>query len=187
MFFGAKSNNIAKAMQVWDKFAIASGLKINKRNLDALQWPGAIVLRDVIFCHLGYPIEVHVTPMKLLDWTCSRIVDKFSYWKSQFWPFHVRMKVVQSILIPMVLYYLPLLPWMKKAIARISSPMYFMLWKRKHTSGILWMAWDHLCTPKRLGGAALLNLYDHMAAHRFSFFIAMFKDDQPWVELMKLL
>ena len=41
------------------------------------------------------------------------------YWKSQSWPFHVRLKVVQCIMEPMILYYLPLLPWTKKALHSI--------------------------------------------------------------------
>ena len=60
-----------------------------------------------------------------------------------------------------------------------------MLWKKKYRDCIPWMAWDHLCTPKRLGGPALLNQYEHMAACRFSFLVAMFKDDQPWIEMTK--
>ena len=37
----------------------------------------------------------------------KRLEDKFMYWRSQFWPFHVRLKVVQSIMVSMVSYYLP--------------------------------------------------------------------------------
>ena len=40
-------------------------------------------------------------------------------WKSQSWPFHVCLKVVQCIMEPMILYYLPLLPWTKKALHSI--------------------------------------------------------------------
>ena len=34
--------------------------------------------------------------------------------------------------------------------------------------GITWVPWNHLATPKRLGGTGILNLSKHMMAHRFS-------------------
>ena len=47
------------------------------------------------------------------------------YWKSQPWPFHVRLKVVQSIMILMILYHLPLLPWSTKTIEKLATSMGF--------------------------------------------------------------
>ena len=47
----------------------------------------------------------------------SKLMDiKFMYWKSEAWPFHVRMKFVQCTMETMILYYLSLLPWTKKAL-----------------------------------------------------------------------
>ena len=34
--------------------------------------------------------------------------------------------------------------------------------------GITWVAWNHLATPKRLGGTGILDLSMHMMARRFS-------------------
>ena len=45
------------------------------------------------------------------------------------------------------------------------------------------MAWEHICTPKRLGEAVLLNLYDHMVTRRFTFLKAMFIGDEPWIQM----
>ena len=45
------------------------------------------------------------------------------------------------------------------------------------------MLWEHICTPKRLRGAILLNLYDHMVARRFTFLKAMFIGDEPWTKM----
>ena len=114
--------------------------------------------------HLGYPIGVDVSHVKLIEWVSKRLEDKFMYWRSQFWPFHVRLKVVQSIMVSMVSYYLPLLPWSKKALEMLSQSMRMLLWKRKGKSALSWLAWDHVCTPKRLGGASILNQYEHMVA-----------------------
>ena len=194
MFLGATCNNVTKATKVWELFSLASGLKINmhksvlisctEQNIMELGWSGKIVNRGEIFRHLGYPIGVEVSHVKLVDWVSRKIENKFIYWRSQSWPFHIRVKVVQSIMIPMVSYYLPLLPWSKKAVEKITQSMRSLLWAKKGKHGISWLAWDHICTPKRLGGAALLNVYEHMVARRFSLLISMFGNTQPWVEMV---
>ena len=67
------------------------------------------------------------------------------YWKSQSWPFHVRLKVVQCIMEPMILYFLPLLPsWTKKALHSILQPLRYLLSKKRDKMGITWVAWNHL-------------------------------------------
>ncbi len=194
MFLGATPSNIATATKMWELFALASGLKVNmhksvlisctERDILNLGWPGKMVTRGEICRHLGYPIGVDVSHVKLLEWVSNRLQNKFMYWKSQFWPFHVRLKVVQSIMIPMVSYYLPLLPWSKKVLATVTKPMRQLLWKKKGYNGISWIAWDHVCTPKRLGGAALLNVFEHMVARRVSMLKFMFEGSQPWTEMM---
>ena len=47
-----------------------------------------------------------------------------------------------------------------------------------------WLAWDHVCTPKRLSGASILNLYEHMVARRFTFIQFMFEGVQPWTKMV---
>ena len=107
------------------------------------------------------------------------------YWKSQLWPFHVRLKVVQCILIPMLLYFLPLLPWSKKALQDMLQPIRFMLWRKGEMMGVTWISWDHLATPKRLGGAAILNLEKHLMARRFALLRDICQQDQPWISMMQ--
>ena len=194
MFLGASHDNIVKVMDVWGSFAVASGLKVNmqksilisctERNVEELGWTGMVLEKGMICRHLGYPIGNDISSDKLVGWIQRRIHEKFMYWKSQTWPFHVRLKVVQAIMIPMVSYFLPLLPWSKKHIDKLSATMRFLLWKRKEKVGRSWMAWEHICTPKRLGGVALLNLYDHMVARRFTLLKAMFLGDEPWTEMI---
>ena len=106
------------------------------------------------------------------------------YWRSQFWPFHVGLKVVQLILVSMVSYYLRLLPWLKKALEMLSQSMRMLLSKRKGKRALPWSAWDHVCTPKHLGGASILNIYEHMVARRFTFIRFMFEGVQPWTEMV---
>ena len=135
--------------------------------------------------HLGYPIGVEVSHVKLIEWVFKRLKDKFMYWKSQFRPFHVRLKVVQLIMICLVCYYLPSLPWSEKALEMVSHSMRMLVWKRKGKSALSWLAYDHFCTQKRLSGASILSLYGHMVAHRFTFIRFMFEGVQPWIKMAK--
>ena len=75
-----------------------------------------MITRGSIYRHLGCPLGVDVANVQLIDWIDDKLKENFMYWKSQLWPFHVPLKVVQCILIPMLLLFLPLLPWSKKAL-----------------------------------------------------------------------
>ena len=78
-------------------------------------WDGQIFHQGNVCQHLGYPI-VDVSSSQSLNWMSSTILDNFMYRKSQAWPFSTRLKVVQAIMIPMIPYFLPLLPWTKKSL-----------------------------------------------------------------------
>ena len=95
-------------------------ISCTERDLGCLEWQGSVVKKCSIFRHLGYPLGKNVTNAQLIEWMSSKLRDKFMYWKSQSWLFHVRLKVVQYIMEPMILYYLSLLPWTKKAWHSIS-------------------------------------------------------------------
>ena len=69
------------------------------------------------------PFREEVSHVKHIEWVSKRLEDTFMYWRSQFWPFHVRLKVIQSIMIYVVSYYLPLLPWSKRALEMVSHSM----------------------------------------------------------------
>ncbi|MCO5602437.1 hypothetical protein L7F22_056569 [Adiantum nelumboides] len=159
MFLNANNANIGRVMEAWSLFALASGLHINtqksalhsctKIDLQGLGWQGLVVPRGTIVCHLGYPIGVDVTNKQLLDWISGRIGDNFVYWKSQAWPFHVRLKVAQVIMLAMLSYFLPLLPWSRKALTALTQPIRFMLWKkRSNKPGLAWVSWKLISTPK---------------------------------------
>ena len=75
--------------------------------------------------------------------------------------------MAQWILIPMLLYFLPLLPWTKKALQNMLQPIRFRLWWNGEMMGVTWISWEHLAvTPKRLGGATILDLEMHLMASR---------------------
>ncbi|MCO5597147.1 hypothetical protein L7F22_051222 [Adiantum nelumboides] len=195
MFLNANNANIGRAMEAWSLFALASGLHINTQKsallscteiyLKGLGWQGLVVPRGTIVRHLGYPIGVDVTNKQLLDWISGRIGDKFVYWKSQAWPFHVRLKVAQVIMLAMLSYFLPLLPWSRKALTALTQPIRFMLWKkRSNKPGLTWVSWKLISTPKRLGGAALLDVWVHLLARRWTLLQAMCVDSQPWIDMV---
>ena len=101
------------------------------KGLECLGWQGSVVKKGSIFRHLGYPLGMNVTNGQLIEWVSSKLRDNFMYWKSQSWSFYVRLKVVQCIMEPMILYYLPLLPWTKKALHSILQPLRYLLWKKR--------------------------------------------------------
>ena len=92
---------------------------------------------------------MNVTSGQLIEWLSSKLRYKFMYWQSQSWIFHVCLKVLQCIMEPMILYYLPLLAWTKKALHFVLQPLPHLMWRMKDKMGITWVAWNHLGTSKR--------------------------------------
>ena len=88
---------------------------------------------------------MNVTNGQFTEWMSSKLRDKFMYWKSQSWPFHVCLKVFQGIMEPMILYYLPLLPWTKKALHYVLQHLRYLLWKKRDKMEIVFLFlryWD---------------------------------------------
>ena len=50
--------------------------------------------------------------------------------------------------------------------------------------GVTWISWDPLATPKRVGGAAILDLEMHLMARRFALLRDICQQDQPWISMM---
>jgi hypothetical protein len=125
---------------------------------------------------------VDISPYQSLTWISRIVSNKLIYWKSQAWPFATHLKVVQVIMILIISYFFPLLPWTKKSFDQFSCALKYTLWKKESNIGISWVSWFHVCTPKHLGGTGSLNLEDHMVARRFSLLKEMCSVSQPWVE-----
>ena len=106
----------------------------------------------------------------------SKLRDKFMQWKSQSWPFHVRLKVVQCIMEPID----------KESFAFCFTTSSYLLWKKRDNMGITWVPWNHLATPKRLGKVGILNLSKHMMmAPRFSSIQDMCSNSQPLISIVR--
>ena len=95
-------------------------IRCTKSELVDLGWGGQILDQGNVCRHLGYPIGVDISSSQSLNWISGTILDKFMYWKSQAWSFSTRLKVVQVIMIPMISYFFPLLPWTKKSIDHLA-------------------------------------------------------------------
>ena len=103
MFLGVTRPNIDRATKIWELFALALGLRFDmdksvlisciESDLVELGWTWKLVRRGDICQHLGYPIGVDVSHVKLVEWVSNRLENKFMYWKSQFMPFHIMLKV----------------------------------------------------------------------------------------------
>ena len=63
------------------------------------------------------------------------------------------------------------------------QPIWFMLWRNEEMMGVTWISWDHLATPKRLGGATILDLERHLMARRFTLLQDICKQYQPWISM----
>ena len=76
MFLQASKENLERSMQVWNQFALASGLYINWRksrfisgtesDLECLGWRGSVITRGSIYRHLNYPLGVDVANVQLI-------------------------------------------------------------------------------------------------------------------------
>ena len=84
-------------------------------------------------------------------------------------------------MIPMLSYYLPLLPWSNKAIEKVTQLTRLFLWKKRGRNNSSWVAL-HYCMPKRFGGAALLNVFEHTIARKVSMLKFMIEGVQPWTK-----
>ena len=195
MMLRATNQNIETCLTLMNVFSDASDLQLNIEkstlidvsacNFDALIWPGKRVHRGTVFRYLGYPLGVDVTNKQLLDWVLDRIRTKILYWHSSEWPLHVRLRITQAILIPYVLYFLPLLDWKKSHIDKVNTLLIRFMWNAKPQKPVTPpIKWDLVSTPKNGGGLGILNLETHMHARRATFIHHMFDRRLQWTECL---
>lgn len=190
MFLKANNINISKCMQTLQKFSLAACLDLNidkstlinlsVADFDSLIWNGKRLQTGHIFRHLGYPIGVDVSNKMLIDWVLEKVKKKILYWKSDQWPLHVRLRIVQAILIPYLLYYLPLLDWKESHLKLIIKILMQFLWNKKQTRSMLCISWDMLCQPKEWGGLGILHLQSHLLARRATLLKNMLDKSAYW-------
>lgn len=190
LFLKANNLNLANCLKILDLFSTAAGLNLNVQksalidisaeDFEHLIWNGKRIPTGHVFRHLGYPIGVDVTNKQLIDWIMIKLKNKINYWKSDEWPLHVRLRIIQSILIPYVMYYLPLLDWKKHHIAGLNSLLNRFYWGGSGAKPIVLISWSKICQPKNIGGLGILNLRSHAYARRATLLHKMFTNSAPW-------
>ena len=195
MFLKACNLNIAKCMTLLSLYEDAADLVLNvskstlidisSADFAALNWHGKRVEKGNIFCYLGYPLGVDVSNKQQIEWVMNRVRKKVDYWKADEWPLHVCLRIVQAILLPYFIYYLPLLDWRASHITKINSLLISFLWG--HSNGkrsFPLISWDTVSQPKVAGGLGILDIHCHIIARRATFLKHMYDARMPWTWCM---
>lgn len=120
-----------------------------------------------------------------MDWIFRKLHDKLEYWKIPTWPLHVRLRIVQSILMAYVQFFLPLIHWSPRDISAFMSQAMELLWKTKSkVKALRLLKMDFVCSPKMHGGLNILNLRYHMLAHKATLLTSFFSQQQPWAIML---
>ena len=88
MFLAPRRENISKT-RLRINMHIYVLIPCTKQDVLGLGWSRRIVHHSMICRHLGYLIGVVISHVKLIEWVSKRLTDKFMYWRSQIWSFHV--------------------------------------------------------------------------------------------------
>lgn len=137
-------------------------IDLSAARFDSLIWQGKRLTTGHGFRRLGYPIGVNVSHKMLINWVIERVKGKILYWKSDEWPMHVRLRIIQSIIIPYFLYYLPLLGWRDCHLQILNSLLRQFLWNKTHKKSMVLISWDTICQPHAWGGMGITHVATHM-------------------------
>lgn len=195
LFLKACNVNVANCLTSLHMYSDAAGLQLNiakstlinisAADFASINWHGKRLDTGHVFRYLGYPLGINVSNKQLITWVMERVRAKVDYWKCDEWPLHVRLRIVQAILIPYFLYFIPLLDWKETHIGHINSMLIAFLWgstKGKHAFPLI--RWDIVSQPKDQGGLGVLNLSCHMHARRATFLKHMFESKLQWTWIL---
>ena len=97
----------------------------------------------------------------------------------------LRLRIVQSIVMAYVQFFLPLLVWRKIDIDNFMSSALELLWKSKHHSkGIRILSRMKICSPKMHGGLNILDICYHVLARKSSMLLIFLEQKQPWTHML---
>ena len=141
-FIGIKIINMWKSMLI----------RCTESDLVDVGWCGQILDEGNMYRHLDFPIDVDISPSQSLNWISDTILDKYMYWMSQAWSFGTHLKVVQAIMVPMISYFLPLLPWTKKSLDHLACSLNIHHRTKGSNFGMSWVSWSNIYTQN--GGSS---------------------------------
>ncbi|KAH6557173.1 hypothetical protein KP509_1Z130900 [Ceratopteris richardii] len=107
-----------------------------------------------------------------------------SLWHAMQWPMHTRVRIVQVLMQPYVMYYLLLLDWKKCHLHVFEGLVKNFLWNKKHNRALVLSAWEFICEPKLRGGLGILHLHTHLQARRVAFIMRISAFQRPlWYDV----
>lgn len=185
-------------MAALNMFSLAAGLKANFRkskflplkvkDWHSLLWPGMLISSKEIVRHLGYPLAWHTSSTKQAEWVMQRIRQKIHYWKLSTWPLHVRLRIVQSVLIAYIQFFLPLLHWPKHQIDIFMLEIMEHFWRTQSCKkGLRLLSLSKICTPKKNGGLNILNIHVHALVRKATLLPTFILQYQPWSQMMAFM
>ena len=92
LFLKAEQENIRKALEIVQLFAIALGSQCNieksrlislmeSDRFDYARWIGEVISRGMIFRHLKALLGCYITPKQAFNWVQERIQKKMNKWR----------------------------------------------------------------------------------------------------------
>ena len=188
-------NDMRVIMDALKLYGLAAGLQVNFKKSKLLPltpyswhqllWPGQIVSPNEIVRHLGYPLGWNATGKRKAEWVLQKVRQKLSYWKIATWPLHVRLRIVQSIFMAYMQYYLIMIDWPKHMIQKINSEIISNFWCSKQSHrGIRLLSLEKICTPRLSGGLNFLNLHLHMLARKATLLPKFAEKTLPWARML---
>ncbi|KAH7433733.1 hypothetical protein KP509_07G083200 [Ceratopteris richardii] len=189
LFAKAYEENIQRIFISLTPFSKASSLnismgksaliKISAQHFLFPSWQGRKIECGFIFRHLGYPLGINVPIKDQIQWVLCKIKNKMNLWHAAQWPLHIRIRIVQSILQPYIMYYILLLDWKKCHLYSFDCLIKNFLWNKSHNRALVFSSWEFVCQPKSTGGLGILNLHAHMMARRTALLCLI----HPWLML----
>lgn len=129
----------------WQLECMLTFRSLTSQQWHALLWPDQIITSQEIVRHLGYPLGWNISSRDATDWVLQKFKKKISYWKLPTWPLHVRMRIVQSILIAYLEFFLPIDDFM--------ALLMHALWQTcSSKKGLYLLKAAKTCSPKTHGG-----------------------------------
>lgn len=197
LFLQDDSIGLRNALQVVQDFSLASGSKCNiekskliqiseDNNYDPSLWLGEIVHPGTIVRHLGAPLGVGVSSRKKFDWVMHRVRDKMHRWDFVDLSFWARLKVIRSILMSYLLFYIPFLEFNQARWNVFLRPIKLFLWRKSYlqSRAMHWASWESVCRPREYGGLAIPNLPIQAVALHAKFLAAFHSPSQDWVFML---
>ncbi|MCO5577736.1 hypothetical protein L7F22_031568 [Adiantum nelumboides] len=196
-FFMPKNDraDLQTLMKILSDFGLAAGLHINfKKSIllplnscdwHSILWLGQLLSPHDVIRHLGYPIGWFITVKQQMEWVTAKLTQKLRYWKLSTWPLHVRLRIVQSIVMAHAQFYLPLLSWTHKDISAFMSQAMELLWKtHSKRKALRLLRMQSTCRPRSHGGLNILNLHFHLLARKATLLADFFAQVQPWSRML---